>query len=652
MEKDPARRYPDGAAFADDLSRARRGEPILATRPGAVSLLARGLRRRIVPVAAIVAGLAIAGAALTIASSRTTARLSERLAAAARAEDDGRLEDARDAYRGALAIADDDKARRGIARVEAALAKRAEARDLELRTAQARLEAQGRAARLLEQGRPSLDRALALLSRSESDVSIVFREANAALDLFRRAELEAPSHAHAPYLSGRALDALGDPDGAEAAWRRAIELDPNFGPARFLLGRARLVRAFLASCYTRTKPDAEAGATKAAEDFDAATRAGSGFDDEILREVARAMSHYVRGDRASAKTVCEKAVAAFGTRPGVEELLWVLAISAEPADATAHYDRCLALRPHHAAALLGRGLAFMQLGRYGEAERDFQHVAQLWPRSRDAWNCLGTARHAAGRLDDAIVDYGRAIEIDRTFVHALSNRALAHVHRADRLAAAGRQADAESARQAALKDYDHAIAADPAAALPRNGRGALRMAAGAVEDALADFNEAVRIDPLFGDALVNRAIARRTLGDADGALRDLDLCIEKHPNHVAALQQRSTLRYTRQDLDGAIADLDRVIALGGGLLDFCNRGAFRLMKGRPKEAIDDFTQALERRPRHLDALHNRAIARVQLEQWQGALDDVEAALAVAPADWKSRAQAERLRELARSRLKQ
>ena len=647
MERDASRRYGDGTDFADDLARARRGDPVLATRPGLFTRAARRLRRRSAWILfAAVTLVAVSWPVLT--HLRIRARLRDSLDRAAKA---ATLDEARDAWRDAADLGSAD-ARREFEAVSALLRRREDDREAARRNSEARALAQERAFKQLELGRPSLDQAVALLSRADAPIDEMFRLADAALDAFRVAQETAPWLAEARYLAGRAWEIRGDPERAEQSWSKAAELDPSYGPALFLLGRSLLIKAYIATCYHKTRSDAPVHAAKAAEALDAATREGSGFDDAVLGVAARAMAHHVRGEDAAARKLGEDGVAALRSRPGVEDLHWLLALAAaEPAEGLGHFDRCLALRPLHPAALLGRGLACMRLARFAEAERDFGRVAALWPRSRDAWNCLGTARHARGQFDAAIADYGRALHVDPEFVHALCNRASALATRADRLAASGRQAEADEARRDALADYDRAVVADPGHPIPRDGRGSLRLAMGAVEEALADFSEAVRIDPDDLDALASRANARRTLGDSKGALLDLDSSLARNPNHVPSLQQRFATRYATHDIDGAMSDADRLVAITPTATAFMNRGAMKLLLKRTAEAVADLTSALERQPGHLDALYNRAVAHVMLERWKEARDDADAALRLSPAGWKSRAEMERLRDLARSRLK-
>jgi serine/threonine-protein kinase len=63
MEKDPAARYPSAEAFAQDLDRFQRGEPILARRPGLSRRVARWTQRN----RALARAFAVAAAALVVA---------------------------------------------------------------------------------------------------------------------------------------------------------------------------------------------------------------------------------------------------------------------------------------------------------------------------------------------------------------------------------------------------------------------------------------------------------------------------------------------------------------------------------------------------------------------------------------------------------
>ncbi len=97
MEKDPSRRYADARAFADDVGRARRLEPVQARAAGPLVRARRFVERNPIPVAAafaVVLALSIAlGASLRFlnesraALARETAAKSRESAARGRAED-------------------------------------------------------------------------------------------------------------------------------------------------------------------------------------------------------------------------------------------------------------------------------------------------------------------------------------------------------------------------------------------------------------------------------------------------------------------------------------------------------------------------------------------------------------------------------------
>jgi tetratricopeptide (TPR) repeat protein/predicted Ser/Thr protein kinase len=90
LEKDPRNRYPDAGAFADDLSRARKGEPISARPLGVVRHLLRRVRRN--PLPALVGLVLLVAAALAVARQVEHARSIQSLREKARVSLDAALE--------------------------------------------------------------------------------------------------------------------------------------------------------------------------------------------------------------------------------------------------------------------------------------------------------------------------------------------------------------------------------------------------------------------------------------------------------------------------------------------------------------------------------------------------------------------------------
>jgi len=90
LQKPPLRRYPDAGAFAEDLSRARRGEPVSVRPEGPLGRIARKVRRN--PAPAIVASVIFVAALFAAARQMEHARALRTLREKARVSLDAALE--------------------------------------------------------------------------------------------------------------------------------------------------------------------------------------------------------------------------------------------------------------------------------------------------------------------------------------------------------------------------------------------------------------------------------------------------------------------------------------------------------------------------------------------------------------------------------
>lgn len=91
-----------------------------------------------------------------------------------------------------------------------------------------------------------------------------------------------------------------------------------------------------------------------------------------------------------------------------------------------------------------------------------------------AYNNRGLSHFKLGRIDDAVADYGRAVELDPKYHIALNNRGLAW-----------RELDKQAL---ALKDFEAAIIADNGYIRAMNNRGTLLHDIGRSQDAIAQFS--------------------------------------------------------------------------------------------------------------------------------------------------------------------
>jgi Flp pilus assembly protein TadD len=83
----------------------------------------------------------------------------------------------------------------------------------------------------------------------------------------------------------------------------------------------------------------------------------------------------------------------------------------EPAEAAGFYRAALAVRPHSGAAYNNLGLALRAQGKLAEAESAFQRAIALQPDDADAHDNLDLALHNQGKLKEAEAAHRKAIEL-------------------------------------------------------------------------------------------------------------------------------------------------------------------------------------------------------------------------------------------------
>jgi len=184
----------------------------------------------------------------------------------------------------------------------------------------------------------------------------------------------------------------------------------------------------------------------------------------------------------------------------------------------------------------------------------------------------GHARLDGGALDDAIRDYTRAREADRTPTTVL---ALADALRLR----AGRQpgtADFAAAHAAygevlALTPQTENVAARSLRARALTGRGDLllaryrRLGAGAdLAEAGRDYDSALGLDSQSIAALTGRAaVFAQSLSGLQRAIADLDSALRAHPNNAELLGMRGDLHAQLGDRESAMRDYDASLHNGG-----------------------------------------------------------------------------------------
>ncbi|MEZ0224057.1 MAG: tetratricopeptide repeat protein [Alphaproteobacteria bacterium] len=91
-------------------------------------------------------------------------------------------------------------------------------------------------------------------------------------------------------------------------------------------------------------------------------------------------------------------------------------------DALPAFERALALNPHHLQALQAKAAVYFDTGRWGEMLTVCEHAAILAPADAAVAANLGTALEKLDRLDEALLQFDRALALDSRQLNAMLNR--------------------------------------------------------------------------------------------------------------------------------------------------------------------------------------------------------------------------------------
>ncbi len=285
---------------------------------------------------------------------------------------------------------------------------------------------------------PHANRGAALLELGRLD------EALAAED---RALRLRPEYAGAHFNRGNVLRALQRYEDAATAYQRAIRVQPAFAEAHLNRG--------LALAALKRWPEA-------LEDFGRALRLQPKF---IGAHVARAMTYRDMGQFDQAFVAIDAGLAL--ASDSVEALQFrcdLLYDTGQYAEALAAADALLVRDPGDIIALAERARALQKLKRFDEALAAADRLVVLVPDDADAHITRASIFAELGREEDSLAAVEIARRLGATEKAYMPVRALARSLRGD--------------PDAALADFERAIAADPNAAQTYYNRAFLRLALG------------------------------------------------------------------------------------------------------------------------------------------------------------------------------
>ena len=271
------------------------------------------------------------------------------------------------------------------------------------------------------------------------------------------------------------------------------------------------------------------------------------------------------------------------------------------------------------SVLVRCGRAHNGAGRVQEALKDFNRALELDPSDALAYEGRGDSYQILQQHEDALADYDRAFSLDQRTASILVGRGCAYrdLGRHD-------EAFADFARAIEMGPQEWAVQAFA-------NRGLTYMDLQRYGDAIADFTAALERDPDNSQLFSSRSQAHLQLGDYLRALSDNERAIELAPHnatlygwHGAILRMLERYREAIEAFDRAIAaEPDEIFWLTG-------RGDTLLELDRPQEAITDYNRAIELASDYADPLVGRGYAHLELGRQAEAQADFRQAVQLDP----------------------
>lgn len=183
----------------------------------------------------------------------------------------------------------------------------------------------------------------------------------------------------------------------------------------------------------------------------------------------------------------------------------------------------------------------------------------------------------------------------------------------------------------AIADFSRAIELDPKNAAAYLNRGEALSISGEVSRAIEDMNRALALDPKLKDGYLARAEIYQRTGDTHKALADLDQALAENPNSADAHAARCAVRLTLKQYKPALADCDAAIAQApDDPAPLITRATVYLKSHQPKAAIRDYSAVLQRDAENAYALYGRGLARAEAGDAEGGKADMAAARKLSP----------------------
>jgi len=261
--------------------------------------------------------------------------------------------------------------------------------------------------------------------------------------------------------------------------------------------------------------------------------------------------------------------------------------------------------PRHRRAVLAAGAlmavaalmacAHLQASRWKNSESLWSHTLACNSGNNIAHNNLGTALLQMGRVDEAVADYQKALEINPKLPLARYNLGVALLQN-------GRVHEVVGHFQAALE-------IEPDLAKAHYNLGIAFVQLGRVSEALVHYNEALEINPNYAEAEYNLGIALLQIGRLNEAVSHYNKALAINPNYVEVHNNLGTALVQLGRVSDALAHFQRAMEINPLNVEAQNNMVL-VLATFPEARVRNGTKAVElaERADHLTGNSNASIS--------------------------------------------
>jgi tetratricopeptide (TPR) repeat protein/2-polyprenyl-3-methyl-5-hydroxy-6-metoxy-1,4-benzoquinol methylase len=234
-------------------------------------------------------------------------------------------------------------------------------------------------------------------------------------------------------------------------------------------------------------------------------------------------------------------------------------------------------------------------GKLDEAVIQYRRALALKPDFAEAHYNLGNALKQQGKLDEAMAQYQRALDLKPGFAVARYNL--------------GNALNEQGKLDEAVAQYRRALALKPDFAEAHNNLGNALKEQRKLDEAVAQYQRALVLKPDFAEAHNNLGNALKEQGKLDEAVAQYQRALVLKPDFAEAHDNLGNALKEQGKLDEAVAQYQRALAFRPGFPEAHNNlGNALNEQGKLDEAVAQYQQALAFRPDFAEAHSNLGTA--------------------------------------------